>query len=211
MGDGVLARTPWGEIAYSLAGKGGYERVRSSDEHHVAPGADTLRELFGGLPTLILLDELSVYLRKARRIDPSNDQLPAFLTSLFKAVEGTPNATVVYTLAIGKGGRRLTHTARRTNTSTTRWKRPRKSPLARRHCSTPPRRTRRSKCCVDVCSSLSTIQGSQQRSTPTASGGRPAKSRFPTKLSARRPWKFFGQAIRYIPRFWQHSLARPQR
>ena len=60
----LLAYTPWGEIAYALAGKDGYARVRKSDERRIAPGAETLRELFGGEPTLILLDELSVYLRK---------------------------------------------------------------------------------------------------------------------------------------------------
>ena len=70
----------------------------------VAPGAATLRELFGGQPTLILLDELSVYLRKVRRFDDAQAQLTAFLTSLFKAVESAPNAALVYTLAIGKGG-----------------------------------------------------------------------------------------------------------
>ena len=102
MGDGVLAHTPWGEIAYALAGKEGYERVRPSDEKQIAPGAETLRTLFGGEPTLILLDELSIYLRKVRRLDDAGDQLTAFLTSLFKAVEGAPNAALVYTLAIGK-------------------------------------------------------------------------------------------------------------
>ena len=104
MGDGVRARTPWGELAYLLAGKPGYDLVRESDERPAAPGAETLRELFGGQPTLILLDELSVYLRKVRGLAQQNAQLSAFLTSLFKAVEGTPNAAVVYTLAIGKGG-----------------------------------------------------------------------------------------------------------
>ena len=105
MGDGVLAHTPWGEIAYALAGKDGYARVRASDENHVAPGAETLRELFGGEPALILLDELSVYLRKVRSLAGARDQLTAFLTSLFKAVEGAPRAALVYTLAIGKDGR----------------------------------------------------------------------------------------------------------
>ena len=105
MSDGVLAYTPWGEIACALAGKEGYERVRKSDETRIAPGAETLRELFGGEPTLILLDELSVYLRKVGRMGEARDQLTAFLTSLFKAVEGAPNAALVYTLAIGKDGR----------------------------------------------------------------------------------------------------------
>ena len=105
MGQGVRARTPWGEIAYALAGAAGYERVKNSDAGGISPGADTLRELFGGQPTLILLDELSVYLRKVRQIGAAGDQLTAFLTSLFKAVEGTPHAALVYTLAIGKEGR----------------------------------------------------------------------------------------------------------
>ena len=105
MGDGVLAHTPWGEIGYALAGKEGYARVRNSDESRIAPGAETLRELFGGEPTLILLDELSVYLRKVRNLEDARGQLTAFLNSLFKAVEGTSNAALVYTLAIGKDGR----------------------------------------------------------------------------------------------------------
>ena len=104
MGDGVLAYTPWGEIAYALAGKAGYERVRNSDTSRSAPGASTLRELFGGEPTLILLDELSVYLRKVRNLEGEWGQLTAFLTTLFKAVESAPNAALVYTLAVGKDG-----------------------------------------------------------------------------------------------------------
>ena len=101
---GVLAYTPWGEIAHALAGRAGYERVRQSDEHRVAPGSETLRALFGDAPALILLDELSVYLRKVGQLDNARGQLAPFLSSLFKAVESTPNAAVVYTLAIGKDG-----------------------------------------------------------------------------------------------------------
>ena len=69
------------------------------------PGQGTLRELFGDEPTLILLDELSVYLRKVHNLEDARDQMTAFLTSLFKAVESAPNAVLVYTLAIGKDGR----------------------------------------------------------------------------------------------------------
>ena len=105
MDGGHLAFTPWGEIASALGGKEGYERIRTSDERRVSPGAETIRELFGGEPTLILLDELSVYLRKVSSLGNAGDQLTAFLTSLFKAVESTPDAVIVYTLAIGKDGR----------------------------------------------------------------------------------------------------------
>lgn len=102
MDDSTLAFTPWAEIAHALAGREGYERVRASDEQRVSPGAETLRELFGGEPSLILLDELSVYLRKVASQKGARDQLSAFLTSLFKAVEGAPNAALVYTLAVGR-------------------------------------------------------------------------------------------------------------
>ena len=99
----ACSRIRLGRDAYALAGKDGYARVRNSDESRIAPGAETLRELFGGEPVLILLDELSVYLRKVRNLDDAYDQLTAFLTSLFKAVEGAPNAALVYTLGDRQG------------------------------------------------------------------------------------------------------------
>jgi hypothetical protein len=104
LGHGLRAHTPWGELAYGLAGVEGFERVRASDQERSAPGADTLRELFGGQPTLILLDELSIYLRKVRG-KADAEQLTPFLTSLFKAIESSPGAALVFTLAIGKAGK----------------------------------------------------------------------------------------------------------
>lgn len=86
LGEGVRAFTPWGELAYALGLRAGYEKVRASDVERVAPGADTLKELFAGAPALILLDELSVYLRKVYG-RPEAAQLTPFLTGLFKAVE----------------------------------------------------------------------------------------------------------------------------
>lgn len=105
--DGVRAFTPWGEIAWQLAGKAGYESIANSDQAGVAPGAENIRALFGNQPTLILIDELSIYLRKLKHLSREHaaGQLTAFLTALFKAVEGTPNAVLVYTLAIGKDGK----------------------------------------------------------------------------------------------------------
>ncbi len=103
--ENLFAFTPWGEIAYALAGRTGYERVRRSDEEGIAPGADTIAELFGGESALIMLDELAVYLRKVWNRPVARDQLTAFLTSLFKAVESSPRSALVYTLAVGKDGR----------------------------------------------------------------------------------------------------------
>ena len=64
-----------------------------------------MRGSFLGAPAQILLGELSLYLRNVGRLDDARGQLTAFLTSLFKAVESTPNAAFVYTLAIAKDGR----------------------------------------------------------------------------------------------------------
>ena len=101
LGDDVLARSLWGEMAYRLAGRDGFERVHKSDETHVAPGADTIIELFGGEPTLILVDEVSVYLRKVAKVYPDRvDQFTAFVHALFKAVSATPQVSLVATLAV---------------------------------------------------------------------------------------------------------------
>ncbi|HLH03938.1 MAG TPA: DUF499 domain-containing protein [Bryobacteraceae bacterium] len=100
----LRAKSLWGEMAYKLAGRAGYERVRVSDETHTAPGAETIRELFGGEPTLILLDEVSVYLRKVEHVRPgASKQFAAFIHDLFKAVQSSPQVALVYTLAVGKG------------------------------------------------------------------------------------------------------------
>ncbi len=104
LGGGTRAFTPWGELAYALAAAEGYRAVERSDRERRAPGAETLRHLFGNEPTLILLDELSVYLRKVRGL-PDAEQLTPFLTDLFKAVESAPRAALVFTLAIGKHGK----------------------------------------------------------------------------------------------------------
>ena len=103
IGDGIMARTPWGEIAYRLAGKGGYLRMDDSGTGS-APGTDTIMELFGEGPVLILLDELAVYLRKAAMHEGVGKQFAAFLTALIEAVNRSPNAALVYTLATGKEG-----------------------------------------------------------------------------------------------------------
>jgi predicted AAA+ superfamily ATPase len=62
--DGTVIRTLWGELAYQLAGRDGYELVREADETGTNPG-DALRELFETCtPSLILIDEWVAYARQ---------------------------------------------------------------------------------------------------------------------------------------------------
>lgn len=71
--DGIVVRTLWGEIAWQLGGKEGYEMVREDDERATNPG-DRLKELFNKYsPCLILIDEWVAY---ARQLHEGSD-LPA--------------------------------------------------------------------------------------------------------------------------------------
>ena len=101
----IRARTPWGEIAYELGGHAGFTSMKESDEKGMAPGAENLRALFQNQPALILLDELSIYLRKVFNQKHGKDQFEAFLSSLIQAVESAPKVALVYTLAIGSDGK----------------------------------------------------------------------------------------------------------
>lgn len=107
LSDTVRAYSPWGELAYALAGEPGYRLVEQSDREGIAPGADTMRELLGTEPALILVDEIAPYLRKVagRNAQRAAEQLLAFMTSLMKAVESLPGVALVFTLAVGRDGK----------------------------------------------------------------------------------------------------------
>ncbi|HEY9872471.1 MAG TPA: Swt1 family HEPN domain-containing protein [Candidatus Obscuribacterales bacterium] len=71
--DGTVVRTLWGELAWQLGGKEGYEMVREADETATNPG-DNLKQLFNRYaPCLILIDEWVAY---ARQLHEEKD-LPA--------------------------------------------------------------------------------------------------------------------------------------
>jgi len=62
--DGTVIRTLWGEIAWQLGGKEGFQLVKDADETATNPG-DALRELFNRYaPCLILIDEWVAYARQ---------------------------------------------------------------------------------------------------------------------------------------------------
>lgn len=72
--DGVVTNTLWGELAWQLGGREGYEIVRATDENATNPG-DLLDKLFALVgPSLILIDEWVAY---ARQLFEREKMLPA--------------------------------------------------------------------------------------------------------------------------------------
>lgn len=67
---GISPGTVWGYLALQIGGRDGYELVRSDDEARTAPGADAIKRLFGGRPTLVLIDEIARYYRTAKARGP---------------------------------------------------------------------------------------------------------------------------------------------
>jgi len=97
--DGTVVRTMWGDIAWQLGGKPGYELVRESDERGTSPGermTDVFRK-FG--PCLILIDEWVAYARQLY----GNPNLPAgtfdthftWAQSLSESAKAAPNTLLI--------------------------------------------------------------------------------------------------------------------
>jgi hypothetical protein len=101
----VKTRTLWGELAYQLGRREGYDLLRKSDEDLVAPGTGVLEKLVGDRPALIMLDELARYLRSAKAVTTSNrrsdlaEQTVAFLMTLIEFAASRQKVVVVVTLA----------------------------------------------------------------------------------------------------------------
>ena len=63
---GITTYTLWGEIAYQIGGISGYQLLQGSDKSGIAPGTSVLERLVEGKPSVIVLDEIACYLRKAK-------------------------------------------------------------------------------------------------------------------------------------------------
>jgi hypothetical protein len=101
--EGFTIRTLWGELAYQLGGREGYELLAEADRTLTSPGGRQLTELFERYqPALILMDEVLEYLLKARatRVGDSNlmEQTGTFLGELTSAVSATPQSVLVLAL-----------------------------------------------------------------------------------------------------------------
>ncbi len=114
--DGTEVRTLWGELAWQLGGRSGYDLVADADRTGTNPGEALSRLLRAHAPCLILIDEWVAY---ARQLYGQDGQLPAgsfdaqftFAQALTDAAREVPNAMLVVSIPAsdievgGEGGR----------------------------------------------------------------------------------------------------------
>lgn len=103
VGDGIVTHTLWGELAWQLGGREGYERVRNADEQRIAPTAQDIKPIIeGAAPALILIDELADYCNKASgKIVGSGTlftQTNSFIQTLTEVVSSVPKTVLICTL-----------------------------------------------------------------------------------------------------------------
>lgn len=94
--DGTVVHTLWGEIAWQLGGKEGYELIRLADESATNPG-DAMKEIFNKYsPCLILIDEWVAYARQLHE----GSELPA----------GTFDTQFTFALALSESAKAASQT-----------------------------------------------------------------------------------------------------
>jgi hypothetical protein len=101
--EGIQINTLWGEIAYQLGGKEGYQQFEQNDKEKVAPGKEKLRSFFEGCkPFVILCDEVLQYITKAQGVKYHNTNLAsqtyAFLQELTETISSLHNGMLIVTL-----------------------------------------------------------------------------------------------------------------
>jgi len=102
--DGVTRYTFWGEIAYQIGGREGYEVFRTNDVARVSPGKADLRAfLEAHQPFILLFDEILEYINRAQDVRDQMDQALgtqtfSFFQELTEAVATLPYGMMVVTL-----------------------------------------------------------------------------------------------------------------
>jgi len=98
--DGLETHSLWGELAYQLGGVEGYNRLATIDDPRNPPDAGTLRGILPDEPTLILLDELVIYM--AHLNDQERNALLAFVNRLMAEVSARHQTMLVITDPAGQ-------------------------------------------------------------------------------------------------------------
>ena len=101
--DGIVTHTLWGELAWQLGGREGYERVRRADEQRIAPTANDIKPVIeGAASALILIDELADYCAKASGLTVGGGtlftQTNSFMQTLTEVVASIPKTVLICTL-----------------------------------------------------------------------------------------------------------------
>lgn len=114
--DGTRINTLWGELAWQLGGKEGYQVVADEDARGISPGSEKLTALLQKYgPALVLIDEWVAYARQLYGHDGLNggsfDANITFVQALTEAAKAAKNALVVASIPQsdvevgGEGGR----------------------------------------------------------------------------------------------------------
>ena len=96
--DGTLVNTLWGILFKAL---GSYSKYKEIDNLGQAPSVTTLKEALSGEPTLILIDEPTIYIQSIMGNSRHTGVLQAFLQNLTTAVSETPGCALVVTAPTG--------------------------------------------------------------------------------------------------------------
>lgn len=106
--DGVEVRTLWGELAWQLGGKKGYEKVRQADETGTNPGDALGTVIRDAAPCLILIDEWVAYARQLmddRRLPAGDFETQfTFAQTLSEQVKAIPGALLVVSIPASTSG-----------------------------------------------------------------------------------------------------------
>jgi len=88
-------KTPWGEIAYQLAGEKGFKIVEEHEKQMIAPANDVIRKFIPQeKPCLILIDELMNYISRNRKSGLAT-QFYNFLQNLSEEARGSDRIVLV--------------------------------------------------------------------------------------------------------------------
>src|SRR6266849_4616927 len=97
--DGTPKRvTPWGEIAFQLAGDDGFRVVQEHEQQRISPAGDVIRRFLPkDKPSLILIDELMNYISRNRHNGLAT-QLYDFLHNLSEVARGNDGVVLVVSI-----------------------------------------------------------------------------------------------------------------
>ncbi|MCK5880088.1 MAG: ATP-binding protein, partial [Holophagae bacterium] len=98
----LTVNTLWGELAWQLLGKEGYDLVAASDHDGTSPGKAVLQDLLEkAAPCVILIDELVAFIRQlesGKYCAGTFDSNLSFVQALTEALKAVPNAMLLASL-----------------------------------------------------------------------------------------------------------------